>query len=419
MNRPPFFYGWVIVVMTFLVQFLVMGSGFYIFGVLLKPLTEALGTDRFLVSIGISLQMVTSAAIGPWLGGAIGRYDIRLLLTAGVLLMAIGLAGVSFATALWHFYLAFSLVLSAGFALAGPVPNAALIANWFVVRRGTAMGFSQLGVTLSGALLVPLFTWLMLAYDWRVALQFFAVAMPLVAMPVIWFGVVKTPEESGLHPDGSDHPIAMEGGETTTWTMRRAIGDIRVWQIVLVIGPGFVGVSAVVLSIHSHLTDGGLTAMSASAVVAAMTLMGALAKPLFGVLTDMFNKKLVMLLSIVLMILGVGGLILLESYTALLVAAGMFGLGYGAQMPLFNILTATMFGRSEFAAVLGLMMPMMLPFNLLGLPLTTLIYESMGSYLPAYTGLIVLYVFAASCLFFLRLPKSTTVPAADTESDPA
>ena len=37
-------------------------------------------------------------------------------------------------------------------------------------------------------------------------------------------------------------------------------------------GPGFMGISAVLLSLHSHLTDSGLSAMRASSVVAAMTL---------------------------------------------------------------------------------------------------------------------------------------------------
>ena len=40
--RSPIFYGWVIVAVTFIAQFLTMGMVFYTFGVLLKPLTEAL-----------------------------------------------------------------------------------------------------------------------------------------------------------------------------------------------------------------------------------------------------------------------------------------------------------------------------------------------------------------------------------------
>ena len=136
------FYGWIIVGLTFVIQFLAMGSTFYIFGVLLKPLTEALEADRFLVSLGLSSQMVVGALLGPWLGSAVAKYPIRPLMSVGIVLISLGLLAVSQATELWHFYISFALITSVGFALSGPLPNAALIANWFDKNRGTAMGIS-------------------------------------------------------------------------------------------------------------------------------------------------------------------------------------------------------------------------------------------------------------------------------------
>ena len=203
MNKlTPWFYGWNIVAMTFFIQFLVMGSGYYIFGVLLKPLSETLDASRFVVSLALTGQIVMSAVLGPWLGRAVGERSIRGLMTTGILVMAAGLAGISLAETIWQFYIALMLLVSVGFALAGPVPNSALIANWFSRNRGTAMGISQFGVTLSGALLIPLFTWLMLTFDWRIALRVFAIGVPIFALPVIWLGIIKTPKEKGLNPDG-------------------------------------------------------------------------------------------------------------------------------------------------------------------------------------------------------------------------
>jgi len=216
------FYGWAIVAYTFVIQFLVMGSTFYIFGVLLKPLSEALDADRFLISLGLSAQMVVGALIGPWLGGAVAKYSIRHLMRAGIVLLGLGLLTVSQATELWHFYTGFALITSTGFALAGPLPNAALIANWFNRQRGTAMGASQFGITFSGVILVPLFTWIMVNHDWRTALVVFAVGVPAVGLPIIWYGIVKTPEEKNLHPDGDEQSgyfphtsIIQEGRENT------------------------------------------------------------------------------------------------------------------------------------------------------------------------------------------------------------
>lgn len=407
-RAPPFFYGWQMVAYTFAIQFIVMGSSFYIFGVLLKPLTESLEADRFLISIGMTAQMVVSALLGPWLGGAIARHPIRPIMTAGIILLSIGLFAVSRASTLWHFYLGFALVASVGFALAGPLPNAALVANWFVRRRGTAIGISQFGITLSGAILVPVFTWIMVNYDWRAALIVFAIGVPVLGLPIIWGGIVKTPEEKGLHPDG-DAPgpdAAAANNAPEDWNFKRALSDRRIWLIALVIGSGFMSISAVLLSVHSHMTDAGMTAMRASSVIAAMTAAGATAKPLSGILMDHFNKKVVVFIFVALQFFGVAGIVLFDSYAALLGAAAVFGLGYGAQSPIFNILIATIFGRGDFPRVIGLMGPIMLPFNMLGLPLTTLIYENYGTYLPAYIAVLLLHVISAICLGFLKIPDS-------------
>ncbi len=384
-----------------------MGSTFYVFGVLLKPLTESLEADRFLVSLGLSAQMVIGALLGPWLGGAIAKYSIRHLMGFGIVLLSLGLFAVSQATKLWHFYVGFALIASTGFAFAGPLPNAALIANWFNRQRGTAMGISQFGVTFSGAILVPLFTWIMVTYDWRTALVVFSIGVTLIGLPIIWAGIVKTPEEKGLHPDGDGAPALAESDmqDDDEWTIARALGDKRIWLIAFVIGSGFMSISAVLLSIHSHMTDAGMSEMRASTLIAAMTFSGALAKPMFGTLTDYLDKKLVTFISITLQFMGVSGILVLDTYYALIVAAAMFGFGYGAQMPLFNIIVATIFGRRVFPRVIGLMGPIMLPFNMFGLPLTTFIYETYGSYLPAYALMLGFYLASAICLAFLTIPK--------------
>lgn len=410
MNRlTPWFYGWNIVAMTFFIQFLVMGSGYYIFGVLLKPLSETLDASRFVVSLALTGQIIMSALLGPWLGRAVGERSIRGLMTTGVLVLAAGLTGVSFAETIWQFYVAFMLLVSVGFALAGPVPNSALIANWFSRKRGSAMGISQFGVTLSGALLIPLFTWLMLAFDWRLALRVFAIGVPTFALPVIWFGIIKTPSEISLNPDGdateSEGSQDRGAGKQKEWTLRAAIRSETVWRLALIMGPGFMGISAVLLSLHSHLTDSGLSAMRASTVVAAMTFAGAIAKPLFGILSDYLSKKWVTFASIVFMFLGVAGIITTSHFTLIVFAAASFGLGYGAQMPLFNILIGTLFGQRSFARMIGIMGPIMLPFNLIGLPMSTWIYESFGSYTPAYAFMLALYILAMISLATFKITE--------------
>jgi MFS family permease len=144
--------------------------------------------------------------------------------------------------------------------------------------------------------------------------------------------------------------------------------------------------------------------MQASSIIAGMTLMGAIAKPLFGVLADHFDKRAVMGLAIALQALGVGLLLRVESYSALMTTGLVFGLGYGAVMPLWAILLGAIFGRHGFARVMGVMGPMTLPFTLVGLPFTTFVFERSGSYLPAFATFLGFFLVSAVALLFLRVP---------------
>lgn len=292
--------------------------------------------------------------------------------------------------------------------MTGPLPNNALLANWFVKRRGTAMGISQFGLTISGTILVPAATWLILEFGWRTTVQLMSVTVPLILLPLIFFMVIKTPEERGLLPDGASSADSdpEAGVDRELWTMGRAARDRRIWLLTLIIGPSFMSITAILLSIHSHATDLGLTAMQASSVVAAMTFSGAIAKPLFGMIADYYNKRLVMAASLLLQIAGVTCIIFMQDYLGLIFAGMVFGLGFGAVMPLWSILLGAMFGRRAFARIMGFMAPLILPFTLLGFPYTTFVFERTGSYLPAYTTLIGAFVVAAVALMFLRLPDT-------------
>ncbi len=410
-SEPIYFAGWNIVGLTFLVQFMSVGIGYYTFGVFLKPLTEDLEVSRTLIAVTSSAQMILMAVLGPWVGRLLAEGSVRNYMLLGVMLMVVGLVVTSQATALWHLYLGFGLILSPGLVLTGILPNNLLLANWFNRRRGTAMGISQFGVSISGTALVPLTAWIIVAYDWRTAFLVFAVATPIILVPLIWAFAVKTPEERGLHPDGDAEPPPPEPtGDDDEWTFARAARVRDVWLLALIVGPSFMGVAAVVLVLHSHATDLGFSAGQASFIVAVTTLFGAIAKPLFGTLADYLNKRLVVAISLSLQFVGVVFLIFTTSYYVMLGAMVLFGLGYGATAPMWSVLLADRFGRASFARVMGAVMPLTMPFNLFALPATTLAFDFFGSYIPAFTALLGFYVLAASCLAILRLPSETAPP---------
>ena len=419
MARPPFFYGWIIVASTFVLQFVAMGLSYYAFGVYLKPLTEALETDRFYVALTLSFQSMIVAMLSPLAGRAFARYDVRWLLSLGVLSLMTGFLLLSQVTALWQLYLLYGGLVGIGMVLIGTIPCNMLLANWFARRRGTAMGISQFGITISATVLVPVVTWLLLTYGMQVSFVVCGIGAAVLLLPVIWLTAIRRPEDVGLHPDGRSTPLAPDSFDSTQWTFVRAVGNRDFWLIALTMGPCFMAIASVVLAMPSHATDLGLTPMQASGVVAVTTFMGALAKPTFGILADQFNQRVVVALAILLQASGVSVLLGAADQLTLSIGGFLFGLGYGGMSPLWSVLIAERFGRAAFASAMGAIMPMIMPFNMVGLPLATLIFDTSGTYLPVFYVHLVGYVIALIAVSQLRIggqPQSSTSPGAGTKT---
>jgi hypothetical protein len=72
----------------------------------------------------------------------------RVLVPVGGLLLAARLALTGRTQALWHYYLAFGVLVAAGIACI-MMPAAAVIGHWFIRSRGAAMGIISAGSSLS------------------------------------------------------------------------------------------------------------------------------------------------------------------------------------------------------------------------------------------------------------------------------
>lgn len=418
-THAPSFYGWRIVGVTFFAQFIAMGTFFYTFGVFLKPLTEAFQTERFYVAIALSLQQVVVAILGPWVGRRIAEHSIRALMLWGTVLLTAGGLVLSQAQSIWQLYLGYSLIVGTGVALAGPLPNTALLANWFVKRRGTALGVSQFGVTVSGTVMVPLATWLIAAYSWRTAMIVFAMLPIVLLAPVIRWVVVNRPEERGLLPDGDSHSATVDQVDVgdapdarDEWTLKRAIRDRRILLLALTVGLNFMAMSSILQVLHSHFTDGGLSGADAARIVAVVTFAGAIAKPLFGTLADRIDPRVVMGMSTALQAAGVTLILQADGVPLLMVGGAVFGLGYGGVLPLWGVLLGALFGRDDFGRVMGLMGPIMLPFQMLGVPFATWIFDQYGTYTPAFIACLGCYAIAGAALMVLPVPRRSVQAAA-------
>ena len=410
-DAPPssgVFYGWWIVSASFFVQFMTAGTTFYMYGVLLKPLADDLGASRFAVGSALSMLMLVGALAGPLIGREVDRRGARGLMLLGTALMSTGFLAFSRVEGVLGLYVAFGGIVAIGAALLGPITNTALVTNWFQQVRGTALGISQIGVSLSGMVMAFVATWLVAAYGWRGTILAFA-AVPLVLVaPVVAAVIVNRPQDRGLLPDGRarEHgtrppapPLAEPG------SLREALRERDLWLLALLVGLNFAGSGAVIQVIHSHATDLGHSAARAASVLSCVAGAAALGKPLFGTLADRLSPRAAMAGSIGCQVTGLVAILLAPGYADLLGASLVFGLGCGGLIPLFGLLTLARFGAARLGRMMGALLLLMLPFQLMGLPFATAVFDRTGSYTPAFVTFLGFY--AAAVIVLSRLPSGS------------
>ncbi len=151
-NRSPFHltpsrlpwgihYSWVIVAVLAVVQ--IFGSSiFFVAGIMVTPLSDETGDFRWGVgTIGgaIALYYVFSAIYAPISGHLGDRFGARPMMLAGIIMYGLGMAALGFVSEVWHFFLFYSVFMSATASIT-MVPLMASISGWFRRRLGVGIG---------------------------------------------------------------------------------------------------------------------------------------------------------------------------------------------------------------------------------------------------------------------------------------
>ncbi len=442
-KTPGMYYGWKIVGVTFVTQFISIGFVFYSYGVFFKAVAAEFGATRFGVGAGLAFIQICTGLVSPLLGRALDRGHVRNIMLAGSILMAVGFACASRVSSMFQFYAVLGLLLGLGQAMLGPVPSSTLVANWFVRRRGMALGIATMGISLSGMVMAPVSTRLIERLGVRQAFLIYGVLAVVLVMPVVWRYVISRPEAMGLLPDGDGGALGGSGqppAETASppqthekigdrpparhvstdeaarraafsprpvaWSSARLLHEPNFWVLSIVVGINMCCNGATLTHIIPHATDLGFEPMSAALILSAMAGFGVIGKVFFGWFTDAGDRRVAFWLCMGLQAVGVTLVLGVTEYRLLLAAGAVYGFGMGGMVPIWGAMVGAVFGRLSFGRVMGLMAPCMLPLQMLGVPLAGKIYDVQGSYDAAFKLFIAMYLIAMVILIRLRIPEA-------------
>jgi MFS family permease len=178
------FYGWVIVLISFLTLVLVMGTRFT-FGVFYIRILEDTGWSRAATAGIFSVLMIVYALASLGVGAAFDRLGPRRMFPLAALLLGGGYILCSQISTLWQFYLYYGVIVGIGLTALGFVPHVTLISRWFVRRRGLANSLALSGQGLGALALAPLSEYLIAHYGWRQSYLIYRLLTPGVLIPLL------------------------------------------------------------------------------------------------------------------------------------------------------------------------------------------------------------------------------------------
>lgn len=407
-------YGAAIVAASFVIYAVAYGVRLS-FAIFYVAILEEYGWSRAMLAGVFSIGTLVFGCTSPVVGTLLDKYGVRRMMLVGAALMSTSLLLCSRITALWQFYALYGVALSVGLGFMGFVPQAGLLARWFVRRLSSAMGIASAGVGISMLLMGPMVQAIIDRWGWRWAFVVLAGVVGVVVVPLVLWVVKERPEEVGRGPDGepleTEGVDAAEAVEGQDWTVARAATTVPFWALIGCFFFTPLGIFPIVVHHVAYLVDAGFSTIFAASVFGLQGLMSAAGKMTIGYLADRLGRPGAILLSFGLSAAGILALLSVREPTALwrvYIFAATFGFALGTRGPLVSAAAADHFRGPHFGSIYGVVHLGNGVGGAIGPFIVGYLFDLYGSYVPGFLIAIgSLVLAAASLLLAVRRPRAS------------
>jgi MFS family permease len=415
--RLPFYYGWLIIGIAF-VTMAIGVTARTAYSLLMPPLIDEFGWERGLAAGAFSFGFLVSAVLSPIVGWVVDTRGPRIVILMGALLLTAGLLLAPYMERSWHLYATLGVLVGGGANMMTYTVHSQFLPNWFVRRRGLAIGIAFAGVGVGAIVLLPWLQSVILTEGWRVACRAMALLVILVAAPLN-FLVRKKPEDIGLRPDGASQPVAETRQRTPTnivdpawaaidWTLARAVRTSRFWCIVLGYFCGIIAWYAVQVHQTKYLIESGFTPLVAAWALGVVSVVGIPGQIVLGALSDRIGREWVWTAGCVGFAICYFALIALEhspSQALLYVMVVSQGfLGY-ALTSVMGPIVAEIFEGPHYGSIFGTITVALIGGGAAGPWIAGVIHDATGSYRLAFMLCIACCVVSAAAIW-IAAPRS-------------
>jgi MFS family permease len=388
---------WIVVWLCFAVLSIVM-SARQIVSIMTDDWVKTLGWSKTFIGAGQSVALVMVAIGAPIAGNLADRYGARVMLVAGLLLVAAGLLLFAAFPAAALYIVGYGLVGGIGFATANIHLISTAVAKLFTEGRGLATGIANSGATAGQFIIVPLVT-IGLGYaSWQwsvIAMAFVCVLMAAV----IWVALRPSAESEADIRRTLAAPA--EGlGIRLKFLLLNPTFHILYWSFFIC---GVTTTGAIETHFLPYAAFCGFPPVPASGVYGAIMAINLAGMFLSGWLTDKVNRP--MLLGSIYIVRSVSFLVLMHvgtSYEMLTVFAVIFGIFDYSTVPPTASLAASHLGLRIMGLSMGLISGGHALGGALGAFMGGYLFDLFARYTEMWWAAFATAVLAGIMVFFVR-----------------
>ena len=358
------FYGWKLVAVLFILDFINMGFPYYGGSIINTYMRHDIEMSSSTYGWGFTILNLFVGIAAVFVAMAIVRWGIRRSFLIGSCIIGLNALFLGFlASKPIHYLIAFGVVNGTGMSFATLVPCATGVTRWFRRYRGAMMGLTLSASGISGFFLPPLLDKLIRegGGNWHVGWRIVAAAMVVSGLIAFLF-VRESPESMGQTVDGlpeSEQAQPSRSDALATkheWTAGQAYGTVAYWLVAIA------GIAATfpyfffIAHWVKNLRGVGIAPLQASFGLSLLTVGTLGGRWLGGLLMDYLNARLVFVLG--------ASLYFISSYlaftsradtlAAVYVASILQGIAYGWTYSCTNTMIGHYYGRQAYPKLSGM-----------------------------------------------------------------
>jgi MFS family permease len=346
-NKPRFFYGYIIVLCSFVILMIAWGAQ-YSFGVFFKPMLKEFGFSRAVLSGAYSTNLIIQAIACIFTGKLNDKYGPRLVVTVCGSCLGISYLLMSQTQEVWQIYIIFGIMASIG--VAGTwVPLLSTISRWFVFRRGLMCGITAAGIGVGVMIMPPLSSYFISSFGWRTS--YIIIGITVLALIIISAQLLKRdPSQIGQSALGESDE--QEDG-SPSFTFREALRTRQFWLISGVYLLMAACMHSVLVHIVPHATDVGIAEVTAASIISVIGAVSIITKVAVGIAIDRLGNKPVALMITSFMLISLLIIQLSNALWVFYVFAVFFAIGYGGFAAIQSPYLAELFGLKYHGTIFG------------------------------------------------------------------